>query len=185
MKQYIEVETDHVHLMRGGDMLIHCIWIEKIMVDLIILKNHPKIVKRFNQPLPYKIPRIMVLERFNYWKRDFWEVKEDFVKLFKPPKEWLIKLDYINVLRNILSHSNVKLGQKKFFYRPKNRKKLTEAGRVFNLAKIPDQSKPVALQIDYSIEENYFRDFGIIQSLDQLYFSVVANELAVVYSHLR
>jgi hypothetical protein len=185
MKQLVNVESDHIHLMRGGDVLIHCIWIEKLMVDLIILKKHPKIINKFNQPLPYKIPRTMVLERAKYWKHDFWKIKEEFIKLFNPPKEWIKKLDHINVLRNILSHSNVKLGQKLFFYRPKNRSKLREAGLVFDIRKTPNQSNPIILKIDYSNEVNYFHDFGVIQSLDQEYFSNEAKKLNIVYSHMR
>jgi len=185
MIKYINVETDHIHLMRGGDVLIHSIWIEKLMVDLIILKKHPKIIKRLNQPLPYKIPRTMVTERINYWKIDFWEIKKEFISLFQTPKEWIVKLDHINLLRNILSHSNVKLGQKIFFYRPKNRKKLSEAGKIFNLARTPNQSNPVVIKLDYSVEENYFHDFSIIQSLDQEYFSSIANKLGVIYGHIR
>lgn len=171
--------------MRGGDVLIHCQWIEKIMVDLIILKRHPRIIKRFNQPLPYIVPRVMVLARLNFWKKDFWEIKDEFFKLFNPDDDVRKKIELINVIRNVLSHSNIKLAQKYFLYRPKNRKKLSEAEKVFDLSKKPDQSKPVVLKIDYSQEENYFRDFGIIQSLDQEYFSSEANKLGIIYNHIR
>lgn len=185
MEQYIKVESDHVHLMRGGDILIHCQWIEKIMVDLIILKKHPRIHKKFNKPIPYTIPRIMIQERLKLWKKDFWEIKEEYYKLFSPNNQIKNKIEFINITRNILSHCNVKLGQKYFLYKPLNRKKLRDAGKVFDLRKIPDQSKPVVLKIDYSKEENYFHDFNVIQSLDQNYFLIEANKLKIIYSHIR
>lgn len=185
MEKYLKVELDHIHLMRGGDILIHCLWIEKIMVALIILKKHPRIVRKFNQPISYKIPMVMVKERCVYWKKDFSHIIEEFIKIFNPVIDIRNKLKQIYIKRNILSHSNIKLGQKYFLYRPKNRKKLIEAGEVFNLNKIPNQANPIVLKIDYSNEINYINDFNIIQFLDQQYFLKEAVKLDVIYSHLR
>lgn len=185
MKHFIEVESDHIHLMRGGDILIHCIWIEKIMVDLIILKKHPRLIKKFNKPIPYKIPYVMVKERISYWKKDFSQIIEEFIKLFTPNDNIKLKLQLIYIKRNILSHSNIKLGQKYFLYKPKNNTKLRYISKIYKFNKEIDQASPIILKTDYSNEENYLIDFQIIQSLDQDYFSKEALKLNIVYSHLR
>ncbi len=48
MKTTIEVELDHIHLLRGGDILFHCLWLQGIMIDFLILKKHKKIIKKIN-----------------------------------------------------------------------------------------------------------------------------------------
>ncbi len=136
-------------------------------------------------PLPYIIPRIMIEERQKFWKKDFWEIKKEFFKLFDPDIVIRKKIEKVNVIRNILSHSNVKLGQKFFLYSPKNGQKLTEAWTALNLTKVNDQFKPIVLKTDYSLEINYLHDFEIIQSLDQEYFSMEADKLGIIYSHIR
>lgn len=113
-KILIEQEADHVHLTRGGDILMHCFWVEKMMVDLIILKNHPDVIERFDDPRPATIPRIMLTERCRYWQLNFGPIKNEFFKLFSPPAEVAELIDQVNVIRNALSHANIKLGQKYF-----------------------------------------------------------------------
>lgn len=164
---------------------MNCFWVEKMMVDLLILKKHKRVIKKFNTPRPAKIPKVMLLERAEYWKKDFKEILENYTSEFDPIEEKALNhLRHAFFTRNMLSHCNVKMGQKYFLYRPANKNKLKNFFTILKRKKL-NQSKPLFLKIDLSEEYKYLEQFKIFEYLDRIYFKKEAETLGIKYSHLR
>ncbi len=104
---------------RAGQILILCIWIEKRLVDLIVLKTHPRlIVKVNNSSATVKLPYTFVKERTKLWEKDFAVIKDKFIELFNPRKSWKDNLEGIYDWRNIIGHSHISLYRDYILYRP-------------------------------------------------------------------
>ena len=178
-------EEKDVHIFRAGHVLMHCLWVEKVMTDLIILKNHPRIIKKFNVPRPALVPPTMSKGRVIYWKRSFSFIQREFCSLFNPDDYVRNLLDKVRITRDMLSHSDISLGRGYMLYRPNHRAKLEEVKKVFSVRSVEDQSNPVVFIIDYSKEENYIQDFSMFVHLDTNYFNKEAEKLGIKYGHLR
>ena len=109
---------------RAGQILIFCIWIEKRLIDLIVLKKHPRLIGKVNaSSTSIKLPSTFVKERTKLWQKDFSYIKDEFIKLFNPPKDWRDNLEGIYDWRNLIGHSHVSLYRDYVLYRPSGKRK--------------------------------------------------------------
>lgn len=175
------------NLLRGGEYFILSLWIQSQMTDLIIFKDHPRIIKRFTEQ-PKKIPKTLRDKRMKYWKNDFGFIKKEFLNKFKNSltSQGIGDIETIYAIRNAIGHSHVSLARNYFLYRPGNRKKLTEFKKAFDIQR-PDSdiAKPIVFKFDFSNDEIYLHNFAAIQRMDEIHLKSLAESLGVPHSRIR
>jgi hypothetical protein len=175
------------NLRRGGEYFVLSIWIQSQMADLIILKDHPRIIKRFIER-PAKIPKTLRDKRMLFWQKDFGFVKKEFLRRFKNElSEQCIKdIDTIYGIRNAIGHSYVSLARNYFLYRPGSRKKLNEFKKAFDVANPNvDASKPRVFKFDFSNDKIYLHNFAAIQRMDEVHLQSLAKSMGIPHSRIR
>lgn len=172
---------------RAGQILIFCIWIEKRLVDLIVLKDHPRLIKRVNESsATVKLPRTFVQERTKLWEKDFAVVKDKFIELFNPRKSWRDNLEGIYDWRNIIGHSHISLYREYILYRPSGkRKKKNRLVRHHITERKENAAKPLQMTIRFSNDEKYSSMIRVIEEFDQVYLRSIANSLGLNYEKIR
>lgn len=164
---------------RAGQILIFCIWIEKRLVDLIVLKNHPRLIQKINQSsLTNKLPRTFAVERAKLWKKDFSVIKDMYIQIFEPSVTWENNLEGICDWRNIIGHSHVSIYRSYLSYSPNGkRKKINRLRKNHALVKKPNQFKPLLLTLKLGDDEKYRKVLAVIEEFDQVYLKSVAESL--------
>lgn len=172
---------------RAGVILISCIWVEKRLIDLIILKQHPRLIKKCNQSnSKVKLPYTFIKERIKFWEKDFYLIKNDFIELFNPSKNWLNILEGIYDWRNIIGHSYISLYRDYLLYRPNGKKKKINRlikNHIINKPKNP--AKPFLLTLKLGDDNKYEKILKIIEDFDQIYLKNIAESLGINYEKIR
>lgn len=172
---------------RAGQILIFCIWIEKRLIDLIVLKRHPRLIKKVNDSsAQIKLPSTFVKERTMLWQEDFRVVKDEFIKLFDPPKDWKDNLIGIYDWRNLISHSHISLYRDYLLYRPSgNRKKVTHLIKHHITNRPLGAAKPFVMLLRLGDDSKYESVLKVIEEFDQKYLKSVAASMGVNYEKIR
>ena len=172
---------------RAGQVLIFCIWVEKRLVDLIVLKEHPRIIKKFNQSSSsVKLPYTFVTERTKLWQKDFSVIKDKFIELFKPSISWKNNLEGICDWRNIISHSYISLYRDYILYRPNGkRKKINRLIKNHIVSRPSNTAKPIQMTLKLSDDTKYKRILKVIEEFDLVFLKNIAESLGVDYEKIR
>jgi len=172
---------------RAGQILIFCIWIEKRLVDLIVLKKHPRLIKKLNESSATKnLPRTFVTERAKLWQKDFAEIKDIFIALFDPPNDWKNNLEGIYDWRNLIGHSHISLYRNYLLYRPSGkRKKINRLIKKHIVIRPPDAAKPFLMTLKLGDDNKYESVLKVIEEFDQKYLKYVAESMGVNYEKIR
>lgn len=172
---------------RAGQILIFCIWIEKRLVDLIVLKNRPRLIAKVNNSSStVKLPYTFVQERTKLWERDFAVIKDKFIEVFNPPKSWKDNLEGIYDWRNLIGHSHISLYRDYILYRPSGkRRKKNRLIKNHITDRKKNASRPLQLTIKFSNDEKYFSMLRVIEEFDQVYLKSVADNLGLNYEKIR
>ncbi len=183
----MEANPIDINLFRGGEYFIYSLWIQSQMTDLIILAEHPKIIKRF-VAFDKKIPPPLVRGRMKYWQEDFGYIKKRFLKVFenKLSKQAMADLEIIYHIRNAIGHSYVSLARNYFLYRPGSAKKYREFKKAFNInTSNSKHAKPIVIKFNFSDDKIYLHNFGAIQRTDEQHLKKLANELNIPHPRIR
>jgi len=174
-------------LYRAGQILILCIWIEKRLVDLIILKDHPRLVKKVNDS--NKIPFTMVECRWKYWKKSFNPIFNEFVEKFETKKSWKDNIEGIMYWRDIISHGHTSLYRDYLLYRPDTSRK---GKRCCNLRKVlvpkipvEKKSRKFTLLLRLADDSLFNSCIRIIEEIDSVYLKYEADKLGLNYEKIR
>ncbi len=173
---------------RAGQILIFCIWAEKRLVDLLILKKHPRLIKLLNTK--ETIPYTMVKSRFVYWKKSAGDVLKEFINEFQPKQDWKENLEGIFIWRDMIAHGYISLYKPYLLYRPDTkrtgkkpyelRKKL---GIIKNISEKPAMKFTPLLRL--SDDEIFNKMIKVVEEIDQVYFKYEADKLGINYEKIR
>jgi hypothetical protein len=177
-------EILQTNLRRAGEFFMHSLWIQSQMVDLIILNQKPEIHDRFVDN-PEQIPEPMVVARADYWTKDFYQVKTEFIEAFNIDDVHQRDLEAVYHLRNAIAHAHVSMGREYFLYRPRGAAREQGMIEALDLARKPDEAYPVTLKLDFHDDEHYFAQFSWFQRLDSTYFSEIAESIGIPHSRVR
>ena len=172
---------------RAGQILIFCIWIEKRLVDLIVLKKHPRLIKKLNESSDIKnLPRTFVTERTKLWQKDFSVIKDMFIGLFNPPNDWKNNLEGIYDWRNLIGHSHISLYRNYLLYRPSGkRKKINRLVKNHIVSRPHDAAKPFLMTLKLGDDSKYESVRKVLEEFDQKYLKNVAESIGVNYEKIR
>jgi hypothetical protein len=172
---------------RAGEILIFTIWVEKRLVDLLILKKHPILIKKVNNSS--KLPRTMVDERFKYWEKSFWLILDEYIKEFKPKNDWIESLRGVAYWRDIIGHGHVSLYRSYLLYRPNTTRKgksVKELRSALGSSKTKGKSaRKFTLKIDFSNNLKYENMKKVIIEIDEVLLKYEANKLGLNYEKIR
>jgi hypothetical protein len=174
---------------RAGQILIFCIWIEKRLVDLLILKKHPRLIKKVNTETEQAFPYTFNKDRSLYWEKSSFLVLNQFIKEFNPKKDWKENLENIFVWRDIIAHSYISLYKPYLLYRPDTKKK---GKKPHELKKIllptktnKKSSRKFTLLLMLSDDDKFNQMVRAIEEIDQVYLRYEAVKLGINYEILR
>jgi len=170
-------------LTKAGRFLVYSLWIQSQLSDLVILNKNKEIINDFNtKPV---IPEILLKERFVFWERDFKEVKEIFEKELSELLDEQAKKDLntIYYLRNAISHSQVSVGRKYLFYKPKNEKILISIRKLLNITNKdePGLIKDI-IKLDFSNDQN---NMVLIKRFDEVSIDEICKKIGVLHARIR
>lgn len=172
---------------RAGEILIYTIWIEKRLVDLLILKKHPTLIKKINNSSV--IPRTMVDERWKYWEKSFWIILNDYIKEFNPKNDWMENLKGVAYWRDIIGHGYISLYKSYLLYRPDTKKKGKRVKDLRDALKPPktvgESSRKFTLKIDFSNDLKYEAMKQVIIEIDEVYLKYEAEKIGINYEKIR
>jgi len=176
-------------LERAGQIFITCIWIEKRLVDLIVLKKHPRLIQKVNGDSGL-LPRTFVDERMRWWQKDFKDVKEEFISLFQPNKDWRGHLEAFYEYRNILGHGHVSLYRDFVLYRPGPagkglRRKIYGQKRVLEPTRVPGKRRNHVALLRLSDDVVFKRLSDSLTEFDEKYLAYEAKKLGLNYEKIR
>lgn len=176
------------NLSRAGEYLVYSIWIQNQLTDLIILNRNKNIIEDFINTRE-TIPLALKEERYKFWEKDFKEIKKEFEKEFADNLTEQAKADLntIYLLRNAIAHSNISLARNYLFYKPKN-KKIFQSFKEWLIMKnesTPDLNIPTIIKIDFSNDEIYFRNFGAIKRMDEVFLKNLCGKISVPHERIR
>ena len=176
-----------INIRRAGEFFIYSIWLQSQMGDLIILQKNPDIIDDFISTIEV-VPQRMSIERESYWKKQFGDIKREFVALFRSVllDEDIKDLDAIYNIRNAIAHSHISLGRDYFLYRPA-RGEEQEANIIESLDIPPREgaADPIILKLSFHNDEQYLKDFNRIKRLDETCFKRVAEHIHIPHSRVR
>jgi len=176
-----------INIRRAGKLFIYSIWIQSQMENLIILRKNPDIIEAFIT-IKEVVPEKMFIERESYWKKQFAEIKREFVELFGPnlQEEDIKDLDAICNLRNAIAHSHISLGRDYFLYRPaRGEKQEMKIVRSLDIPPRENAADPMILKLSFHDDERYFKEFNRIKKLDEICFKRIADLIKIPHSRVR
>ena len=181
---YAQIDTN---LRRGGEIFIYSLWIQSQMTDLIILNDHPRIIRKFVD-YPKTIPPTLRNNRMKYWRKSFGYIKKEFIKRFNNSlsDQALQDLNTVYFIRNAIGHSYVSLARHYFLYRPDSRRKLIAFKKSFDVVnQSADAAKPIVFKFDFSNDEIYIHNYDAIKRLDEVHLRTLAVALNIPHSRIR
>lgn len=180
----------HKNLMRAGELFMYSVWLQKQMVDLLILKRNPEIISEFIDDYIAKdtIPKIMSVRRVKYWEMNFGSIlkvfKDEFVTILEESE--IKDLDIIYQIRNAIAHSYVSIAREYLLFHPSGgEKKENEIINTFGLVTSDLTTKPIILKLEFSKDERYLEIFSIIKRIDEICFKKISNILEIPHSRIR
>jgi hypothetical protein len=172
---------------RAGQMLITCIWLEKRLIDLIILKDRPILIKKVNRSSSkIQLPTTFCKERAKLWKEDFSIIKKIFIEKFNPSRLWLENLNGIYDRRNMISHSYISLHRDYLLYRPSGRKsKIYRLIKEHEMKEIINPAKPTIFAMHLSDDKKFNQAIKVLEEFDQVYLKSIAENMGLNYEKIR
>jgi len=168
---------------RAGAILIRCLWVEKRLVDLICLKQFPEFIEVINGNKNF--PSEYVHKRLEWWKKDFREIKDTFIKLFDPKQCWRDNLEGLYYWRNIIGHGHISLYRDYLLYSAADRVNVDAMYQVLEPVKNDDAMRPSVLLLNLADDKIYKRMQDVIVEFDEKYLSYEAKCLGIVYEKIR
>jgi hypothetical protein len=150
------------NILNAGEFFMKSLWIQGQMADLIILKKHPKIRRRFVERMA-RIPTTLRDCRMLYWQKEFSAVKDEFERQFSSLLSSAARDDLMAtyLLRNTIAHSHVSLAREFLFYRPSGKGRKTQVMmKAFNLSRSPDSAKPTLFKLSFANIAFYLRFYS-------------------------
>lgn len=172
---------------RAWQILIFCIRIEKRLIDLLILKKHPRLIQKVNQSSAVKrLPYTFVVERTKLWKEDFSIIKSIFIQEFKPHISRLNNLEWIYDWRNMISHAHISLYRDYILYRPSwKRKKVNRLIKNHIVHRPDNAAKPFLMLLRLGDDKKYEEVLSLIHEFDQIYLKSIAENMGLNYEKIR
>lgn len=120
-----------ITFQRAGEILIKCIWGEKRLIDLILLKNHPELSKDFNNGIIS--PKHGEL-RLSWHKNTFSFVIEKFLSEFPEiehkDKKHIENIMFLNEIRDLISHCDISYHRNNLLFVAKTSKRLEKMDSI-------------------------------------------------------
>lgn len=173
-------------LERAGHILILCLWVEKRLADLILLKENPKYIQLINAS--DKFPSDYTELRLKEWEKSFWDIQKKFIELFSPSQDWLKRIEWINATRDAIAHGQVSLYRDYLLYRPaedrKGKDRLTLSS-VFESEPKRDAHHTTVFLVRFSDDSIYSKMVDAITEMDEKYLKHEATQLGLNYEKIR
>lgn len=116
---------------RAGEVLIKCIWIEKRLIDLILLKHYPNLKDEFNEG---SISPMHGELRLEWHKNTFSYVIDKFLPEFPEIKEkderHIENILFLNEIRDLISHCDISYNRENLLFVAKNVKRLEKMDNI-------------------------------------------------------
>lgn len=176
-----------INMKRAGEFFIHSIWLQSQMGDLIILRKNPDIIEEFIT-IKEVVPEKMSIERESYWKKQFLEIKREFVELFGSnlQEEDIKDLDAVYNLRNAIAHSHISFGRDYFLYRPaRGGKQEMDIVKSLDVPSREGVSDPIIFKLSFHNDKRYSKEFNRIKRLDEICFERIASLIKIPHSRVR
>lgn len=171
-------------LERAGHVLILCLWIEKRLVDLILLKNNPQYIDLINKSDFF--PESYTKLRKDLWEKDFKEIKEVFIRSFVPSKDWVDRLEWIYHSRNLIGHGQVSLYREYLLYRPDtNRNPIEKLFKIFEIENRENGVGSGVILLRLSDDKIYAKILDVLTEFDEKYLRYEAEKLRINYEKIR
>lgn len=183
MRHEPELDDFSLALIRCGEVFMHCIWIQRVMVYLIILSQNEKLKKEFITSHP-TLPHELVTKRTEWLKRPFSEIFKNFRNQFNNiiSEGEQMHLDFIKELRDMIGHCDISLGRKYILWKPRNN--FVDRIKVFGLEPDPNNRHSLLL-LDLTDEKVYIKCFTVIKNLDEFLMKRVAEHLSIPHGRIR
>ncbi len=174
------------NLHNVGWYFVHTLWIQSQMIDLVILKQHPRIVSKFLSKIS-TLPPTFVQCRDVYWQKDFKFIKKIFEGEFNTVWSKNAKADLATAynLRNIIAHAQVSLTRPYLLHRPDSLKRLHEIQSTLEIRKRAGYRRPLILKVNFSDDAIYHRNFSAIERLDRIHLKNIADSIGIPHSRVR
>jgi len=174
------------NVLRAGEIFILSQWVQSQIVDLLILKQHPRIRGRFVKSVE-RVPRTLVVKRARYWQRDFGSIASEFEQEFPLSQAAVHDLHTLLAFRNALGHSYVSCARDYFLYRPsgKRGRKTRKLVKLWNVEKKKDSARPVLFKISFVEDARYLKAYYVITRMDQVHLSEAASYIGVPHGRIR
>jgi hypothetical protein len=167
----------NMNLQRIGEVLVRSLWLEKRLIDLLLLKENPTLVDDFNAGV---ISASHGEARLTWHKNTFVFVISEFEKAFpavsKADPRHFENLRFLNELRDLLAHGDISFHRNNVLYVSKDSKRLSrfdantrptklgpdDGTRTVNLVEGPAYEKISAVLSDWErIVETLASQFGV------------------------
>lgn len=178
-------------LERAGHVLILTIWVEKRLIDFIVLKKHPRLIKKVNNSSSkVPLPHTFVKERTKLWEDNFPKILKDFLQVYEVSDSFKNNLEAVSNWRDIIGHCYVSLYREYILYRPSSKrrdhkKRLGKFKKLYSLDKKVDAARPFQITMRLSDDKKYNRVLNVLNELDDVLFSNLAKNIGLDYEKIR
>lgn len=180
------MERPETNLVNAGILFMHSVWLQSQMVDLIIFRCHPEFVDEFVST-PKGVPDTVHNLRIRLWKKDFADIKGEFLKTFESDltadeKE---QIERAYTLRNMIAHAHVSLGRDYMLYRPSSEKREKAVLDAWKPAPVEEQSNPLMFKLEFWEPERFKAYSDDMAGIDQICFKRLAEIVGVPHGRIR
>ena len=117
---------NNLNLQRAGEVLIRCLWLEKRLVDLILLRQNPSLKDDFNSGAisePHSKLRLdWHRHTFSYVIAKF---LNEFPEIAEKDRQHVENIYFLNELRDLISHGDMSYYRDNILFVPKDVKRRT------------------------------------------------------------
>jgi hypothetical protein len=121
----------NTNFQRAGEVLIKCIWIEKRLIDLILLKHNQSLKDEFNMGTISPMHRNLRLE---WHKNTFSYVIDFFLSEFPEIKDkderHIENILFLNEIRDLIAHCDISYHRDTLLFVSKNANRLTKMDNI-------------------------------------------------------
>ncbi|MDD3887709.1 MAG: hypothetical protein PHN19_02940 [Patescibacteria group bacterium] len=162
----------------AGHILINIIWIQGVLVDLIIFKEHPEIIKSFTAT---NKSQNLGKYRQEHWKKNFSEIIERLKKCFpKTHPSWFERLKYFADIRNAIAHGRIFVNKDYILYEPDSEQKTKKFEKHIKRKKPKSQT----IQIKFD-DKNFKKALDGIIEFDQKFFPSICKKTGINYNQIK
>jgi hypothetical protein len=177
-----------ISFSRAGEILIKIIWLEKRLVDLIILRENPELKDDFNAG---NISSSHALIRLDWHRQSAPWIIEKFLKTF-PEIESIDKdkdikhtdnLLFIIELRDMLAHGDISYYRDNILYVPRNQKRRENFDLITKPIKTEDDDGTRVINL--ADDDNHRKILAVLNGIEEKIVEKISKSFGVNPEHIK